>query len=1525
MFNKNKRNFHKRSVSIALSAAIILTGTPFTTQAAEGVSSNKLDNLLVRADARFDGSAEAAADSHVMENSVIKVTVDKSFPQALSYELKETQGLLYGGYPDAEHKININGVLYNVGEVIFNENGDGSIDYILSIPDFKGGLSINYHFALEGNELVKSITEISGAGEPDVLSIQLQIPVLRATSTQENAKIAFEKEAGPDRYGNYVGDVLGDVIGTVASQSDYTEYTSWGFLYTPKIAGSVYNNLIDIPLQAKVQTIDGVKHAALYEREYNYRLSYKPNGKDGLLPEASIPTGRTFESRIYIGGDTNENNIVDWQDGALWVRDQLPKRPKNLEDFYAAGGAWQQTHGTFPDNATTSTVSTHYSVFAPQMRQVFYQTEGSPQSFEVAGWQQHGHDWRWGDWKQPVNPGAGGMDAMLNARNEMLKYGGDLSFHVNHEITVPEADSYDENMIARKSNGSLQTAGGVFGQSAFRIKSYFMDWAAGHTEDRINNLVQEDFWAPTIIYNDQMWDEISPYNGVYGVHESFAKSKIIETFGKNGTNVVTEGYQPTNIRNGLLMAKYRSNNNSRIEDFVTAGVLIWQFSAPKVADLFGGHVTGDYRSGNLNAKDNNFANAMIEDNYIYAYLSAYMRQKPAMEYIDNSDMTAVRWGDDLIAKLDKKNGNKFMVTEGNVTIADGTDRFIPDLSGENKIYVYSKNGINRDWVLPASWAGVTKVDRYELTESGKAYIDRIDVVDNKVNLYTPATIPYIIVPATGQEIAAGSLNNAIGKIATATSQAGTDIASHAIDNDKSTVWTANGGNGSSLEIDLGRETEVNRIEIMEQGKKISAYKLQYADGGNWVDIKTGTTIGNDMRAVFPNIRSEKVRLLIISAGNNPQIAEFKIFADANLSMTAKASAKSGNWDKLVAKDDRGVNVTYNLDARDLRAKDGSLETYWRPSETADTWLEMAFSRKSPVNRAVIHEIGDQVTGFKLQVFNGSSWIDTYTGTTIGETLEVNFPTESTTKVRLLITSSTGTPKISEFQLFGVDSNVRNEVPQLNLALNKSATQSSVYTASLSPAVASRAVDGNTSGNWNVQSIAATNGVEDNPWWQVDLGNESNIGEIKLFGRDGKWTRLAFVDISVLDKDGNEVWSYYQEAQPNPSVSIKVTGGNGATVKGQIVKIKQRKIVGRANEPLEIAEVEVYAPKEVISEDKTELQKLYNDNFEKEKGNYTDESWEAFVAAIQAAKIVLDNPKATYDDVRLATRTLFYAIEKLIEKPDTVPPITSATVTGTAGADDWYTSEVKVSLQASDDESGVASTEYALTVVQSVYGTQSTSDFVPYTSPIVLGDGIYQIQYRSTDQAGNVSAIESITVKSDIEVPSFMILVNGNPLENGDAFEDSQPVTFDLQSTDNLSGVATQSITVDGKSYEPGTALNLAGQLGTHNIQVTVTDQAGNSGKWTANVTITTSGNSMQLLLNAFSASGDVSGPLQSQLSNNLSQALSQLAKGHKDQAVKHMKDFLKHMDNTALQSNISDNAKKVLTTDANAVIEAWSV
>ena len=69
----------------------------------------------------------------------------------------------------------------------------------------------------------------------------------------------------------------------------------------------------------------------------------------------------------------------------------------------------------------------------------------------------------------------------------------------------------------------------------------------------------------------------------------------------------------------------------------------------------------------------------------------------------------------------------------------------------------------------------------------------------------------------------------------------------------------------------------------------------------------------------------------------------------------------------------------------------------------------------------------------------------------------------------------------------------------NLALNKPASQSSTY----GDGVASIAVDGNTSGGgspWGSNASISHTNKEAQPWWQVDLGTQADISEVRLFNR-----------------------------------------------------------------------------------------------------------------------------------------------------------------------------------------------------------------------------------------------------------------------------------------------------------------------------------------------------------------------------------------------------------------------------------------
>ncbi len=129
-----------------------------------------------------------------------------------------------------------------------------------------------------------------------------------------------------------------------------------------------------------------------------------------------------------------------------------------------------------------------------------------------------------------------------------------------------------------------------------------------------------------------------------------------------------------------------------------------------------------------------------------------------------------------------------------------------------------------------------------------------------------------------------------------------------------------------------------------------------------------------------------------------------------------------------------------------------------------------------------------------------------------------------------------------------------------MSLGRAASQSSTY-ASTTPA--SKAVDGNTDGNYSDGSVAHTN-ADANAWWQVDLGASGQLSSIVIWNRtDCCGTRLGdywvFVsDTPFLSTDTPTTlqtragtWSNHQTTAPSPSTTISATGAQGRYVRVQL--------------------------------------------------------------------------------------------------------------------------------------------------------------------------------------------------------------------------------------------------------------------------------------------------------------------------------------------------------------------------------------
>jgi cytochrome c len=167
--------------------------------------------------------------------------------------------------------------------------------------------------------------------------------------------------------------------------------------------------------------------------------------------------------------------------------------------------------------------------------------------------------------------------------------------------------------------------------------------------------------------------------------------------------------------------------------------------------------------------------------------------------------------------------------------------------------------------------------------------------------------------------------------------------------------------------------------------------------------------------------------------------------------------------------------------------------------------------------------------------------------------------------------------------------------------------------------------------------------------------------------------------------------------------------------------------------------------------------------------------------------------------------------------DTTAPVTGAEVSGTP-VEGWYTGSVTVTLTAADEDggSGVASTEYQL---------DGATAWTAYTAPVpVAGDGSHEVRFRSTDEAGNVEAGKSVTVKIDSTAP--VTSARFAPANDNGWHDGTVPVV--LTSTDAGAGVGLLEWSLDGGAWTPYTSpVDVTGD-GQHELLYRATDKAGNA-------------------------------------------------------------------------------------------------
>src|SRR2546422_553426 len=142
-------------------------------------------------------------------------------------------------------------------------------------------------------------------------------------------------------------------------------------------------------------------------------------------------------------------------------------------------------------------------------------------------------------------------------------------------------------------------------------------------------------------------------------------------------------------------------------------------------------------------------------------------------------------------------------------------------------------------------------------------------------------------------------------------------------------------------------------------------------------------------------------------------------------------------------------------------------------------------------------------------------------------------------------------------------------------------------------------------------------------------------------------------------------------------------------------------------------------------------------------------------------------------------------------PDTVPPVTTASLSGASGAANWYTSPVSVTLAATDDSSGVAA----------IHFRTDGGPWSLFVNPVtVLGEGSHAIDYYATDVAGIAETMRGQTIRITGDLHSVPVsTLSSSGLAGANGWYVS-PVTVTITAT-SAGGLATSiAVRIDGGAW-----------------------------------------------------------------------------------------------------------------------------
>ncbi|MCL5744775.1 MAG: endo-alpha-N-acetylgalactosaminidase family protein [Acidobacteria bacterium] len=680
----------------------------------------------------------AAPESAVMENSRLRVQLDRGFPRVLRYQVKGTGAELDGAPAGAAGTVELNGTpfteldleqpapmrderKYRVSATFEKEEAR----YRFRAFETYGVLSFDIVFRLDENSLVMRLERVEERGDYRLYTLyfpgQDLVTVKAGTEKPSVYRVEFDRTSADRGLIRWTRVYNGPLAGLEPDAQP--EPTQWAMAGTARVFAILENNIPVFPVYSRASgTGKSAAAISLWNGPYHYRV----NG------EVVAP----LVARVRLVGDENGDGKVDWIDGAIRLRETMAAPGPEYDDAFVYKVFCARPGDPKNPNATP-TVGTTFAQTLDIVKKLYELTNHRKQIIYLVGWQHLGHDSKWPD-IGVINPYLGGKDALIALMKQARNYNAVVSFHMNIDAAYKSSPAWDDRVICRKPDGGLMDWAEQNGETAYHV-SHARNYGLGVAAARIDQLVhllpvEQTIHLDAMRYTNESWEQD---RFIDMTAELVAWEKIAALFRERGISITTEGAAPAPAFVGRLAGFWHllGGKVPGKEYFWFLAHRRWAAGAnTKDAERA---VFGTSSSESVDAETD--IKTVTQRYYLDTLLQQYYQRFEATGFADDGNVLRVAYSKNCVASYDRKQ-KLLRVEDGGVPIAMGTDRFIPE---GNEILAYSKTGGKQNWTLPASLRG-KRAEVFALTETGRKPGPKFQIAGESITFEAAAGQPYVI-------------------------------------------------------------------------------------------------------------------------------------------------------------------------------------------------------------------------------------------------------------------------------------------------------------------------------------------------------------------------------------------------------------------------------------------------------------------------------------------------------------------------------------------------------------------------------------------------------------------------------------------------------------------------------------------------------------------------------------------------------------------------------------------------------------